>query len=630
MRLVHHRIEHDKSAMVSSMPPSLSNLTPRRQTVLVCALLLLAVAAVFGQTVGNGFTFLDDEVYIFENYQVLRGLRWENIVWAFTTDLGQVWIPTTWLSLMLDAQFWGARPVGYHLTNVLLHGASVVCLFLAFRRMTGELWPSAFVAAVFAIHPLQVESVAWATERKDVLSGLFFVLTLWAYASYAEQPRSWPRYLAVLAFAALGMMAKAMLVTLPLVLLLLDYWPLNRFSAVPVANNRFARFGRCAILLRLVGEKIPLFAMTVAVAVITYHIQTSKSLVSFERSSMLWRIGNAFLSYATYLEHFFCPMNLSPVYPRLSHNLPRGAVFIAYMLVLGITLAVFIKRRRFPYLLIGWFWFLGILIPVIGFVQVGATSIADRFTYLSIIGVAMMLTWGVSEVLKSSAHQRELGIAFSIAILTPLLFCAFGQAMLWHDGEVLWRHALQCTSRNHLAHFVLAEELVAKGRIDEALVQYREAEKLAPNYPMRNFGVALAMQGKHEEGIQYYLKVLKVAPDAFRAHFNLAWIYAIAGRRDEAIASYRRAIELETEDRDARNNLGAVLLDDSQYAEAVKEFQEAIRIGGDDPNVNFNLGNALLGLGRRDEAIEQYRKVLVASPDDAEAKKKIAEAEKKP
>ena len=602
--------------------------SPRRQAAAVCGLLLLAVGLVFGQTVGYGFCSFDDGIYITSNFHVLRGFSWENIVWAFTTDRGSVWVPITWLSFMADGQFWGNNPAGYHLMNVLIHGAASVCLFLAFRSLTGQLWPSAFVAAIFAIHPLQVESVAWVTERKDVLSGLFFMLTLWAYAGYARRPQSWLRYLTVLVLAALGMMAKAMLMTLPMVLLLLDYWPLGRFSAVPVGDAAPSRFGRWATPLRLVAEKIPLFAMTVVVGVMATYSFEKNVWVSYEKYPMFWRIGNAFLCYSMYLRHFFCPMDLAFVYPRLDPDLPWVRAFGALVVLLGIAVAVVMQRRRFPYLMVGWFWFLGILVPVIGLLQVGSISAADRYTYLPIIGLATVLAWGAADALKASPHRRVLSIAASTVILAALMLCAFGQTLLWRDNETLWLHTLGCTTRNFFAHANLGNAFVEQGRAAEALEHYKEASRINSGYFTPNFGLALAMQGEYEKGIQCYRKALEDTPDVAKIHFNLAWIYATTGRRREAIASYRRAIELASDDRESHNNLGVVLLDDGQYAEAMKEFQEAIHIGGEDPNIAFNMGNALVALGRFDEAIEQYRKVLAVSPDDAEAKKKLAEAER--
>ena len=344
----------------------------------VCGFLILAVFAVFYQTARHDFVY-DDEDYILHNRHVTGGLTSEGIAWAITAYHASNWHPLTWLSHMLDCQLYDLKPRGHHLTNVLLHAATAMLLFLALRRMTGVLWPSAWVAAVFAIHPLRVESVAWVAERKDVLSGLFFMLTLWFYARYAEHPKSWGRYLLVVASFATGLTAKPMLVTLPFVLLLLDYWPLGRFGRVSGG---------------VVAEKIPLFALAVASCLVTIAAQQN-AINSFEHLPLSRRLANAAVAYVAYIGKMFYPADLAVLYPLPEGPPPVWEVVVAATVLLSITMAVFAVRRKYPYLLFGWLWFLGTLVPVIGLMQVGIQAMADRYTYLTQIGLYIALAWGV-------------------------------------------------------------------------------------------------------------------------------------------------------------------------------------------------------------------------------------------
>src|SRR3972149_3559607 len=478
---------------------------------------LLAVLIVFGQTLRHDFVNYDDRLYVYENPYVTHGLTTQGIVWAFTSKHASNWHPLTWLSHMLDCQLFGLAPWGPHLVNVLLHAATAILLFLVLRRMTGDLWPSAFVAVVFAVHPLRVESVAWVAERKDVLSGLFFMLTLWAYVGYVRHPFSTARYLTVMVLFALGLMAKPMLVTLPFVLLLLDYWPLGRMTPL-AAENRNKRLGATvqlspqrifsippqqsfsippqrifSIPARLAMEKVLLMVLAAASCAATLWAQ-SEVIADDEHMPLSLRIGNAVISYVAYLVQLFYPAGLAVLYPHPWSGLPMWKVAGALLLLAAICGGVVALRRRCPYLLVGWLWYLGMLLPVIGLVQVGLQAMADRYTYLTQIGLCIAFAWGVAQFTRSWPYRGWVcGIA-SVLALATLLGCAWLQTSYWHDSETLWTHTLACTSRNFVVHNNLGNALAKVGRLKEAVENYEQALELKSNYheAHNNLGVALA------------------------------------------------------------------------------------------------------------------------------------------
>ena len=470
--------------------------------------------------------------YVYANSHVSRGLTASGAVWAFTHGSQANWVPLTWLSLMVDCQLYDLHAGGHHLTNVLLHAATAMLLFLVLRRMTGRLWPSALVAALFAVHPLRAESVAWITERKDVLSGLFFMLTLWAYVGYVRHRFSLARYALLLALFGLGLMAKPMLVTLPFVLVLLDYWPLGRFAGSTCFNPTSlptpphcnggdfpgaANF--CETLLgrswssRLVIEKIPLFILAAADCLVTILMQ-DHTLVSSEHLPWGWRLGNAAINYVTYLGQFFYPVGLVVVYSRPGLDLPLGQICAASLVLAIITAAAFLGRRRCPYLLVGWLWYLGMLAPVIGLLQVGCTSLADRFTYLSQIGPAVALVWGAADLCRAWPYRRwACGLA-SASVLAVLLGCAFRQTAFWCDNEILWTRSLELTSQNYMAHNGLGDTLASEGRLEEAIAHFRQAVAISPYVAMfhANLGNALVAADRSDEALEQFRKVLRARP----------------------------------------------------------------------------------------------------------------------
>ncbi len=545
--------------------------------------LLLAVVLVFGQTVRHDFVSYDDQQYVYENPRVTGGLTARGIAWAFTTDHAFNWHPLTWLSHMLDCQIYGLHPGGHHMTNILLHAAAAILLFLVLWRMTGFLWRSAFVAAVFAVHPLRVESVAWVAERKDVLSGLFFMLTLGAYVRYVRRPFSLGRYLTVAVFFALGLMAKPMLVTLPFVLLLLDYWPLGRMG-LPMAG-RSSPFP-----WRVIVEKLPLLVMAAASCVATYFAQ-GKAVVSVDVIPISSRIANALVSYMAYIGDLFYPVGLAVLYPYPGGGLPIWKVIASTLALAGISTAALVWRRRFPYLFVGWFWYVGMLVPVIGLVQVGLQSMADRYTYLPQIGLCLLITWGIAQIAAFKCHRRRMcGGASALAILV-LMGLAWRQTSYWRNSETLWTRALACTERNYIVHHNLGIVLTGRGQVDAAIVQFQRALEIQPDYAdaHTNLGVVLAGRGEFDAAIAHYLKALEIKPNDAKTHDNLGSALDSLGQFDAAIAHYQRALEIEPDSAEVHYNFGIALAGCGQVDAAIAHFQKALEIKPDFTEARNNL-----------------------------------------
>jgi protein O-mannosyl-transferase len=617
---------------------------PARQPYIalaVCGSLLLAVIVVFGQTRRYDFVNLDDYEYVYENRHVSGGLTGESVAWAMTAYYAANWHPLTWLSHMLDCELYDLWPGGHHLTNVFLHAATAILLFLALRRMTGAIWPSAWTAAIFAIHPLRVESVAWVAERKDVLSGLFFMLTLWCYARYVERPASWGRYLSVVASYAFGLTAKPMLVTLPFVLLLLDYWPLGRFGrrrsgafAEPTgANDRektwvngrvggdFAEpTGADPPYKGLIVEKIPLLVLAAALCVVTLTAQRH-AIRSLDEQPLTWRVANAAVAYVAYLGKMFYPANLAVLYP-----LPKGPpslweAIAAFAVLLAISIAVFVVRRKRTYLLVGWLWYLGTLAPVIGLVQVGNQAMADRYTYLPQVGLYMAIAWGAAEMAGAWPYRRWVLAAASALIVAGLMICAWRQTRYWRDSDTLWNHALDCTSQNWVAHGSLGAVLARRGQVNDAIVHFREALAITPNYAEahNNLGVALSGRGEVDEAITHFQFALELKPDYADAHNGLGLVLSGRGEVDEAIAHYQKALTIDSDYFEAHFNLGLALAGRGEVDEAIAHYRKALAIKPDYVKAHYRLGLALAGRGHLDEAITHFRKALEIEPDYIEA-----------
>jgi len=562
---------------------------PLKKPLYVCALLLLLllVGLVYLHTLTNDFVRYDDQGYVTENLQVQHGLTWENVKWAFYTSTAPYWHPLTWLSHMLDCELFGLKAWGHHLTSLLLHVANTFLVFLVLRRMTGAFWRSWFVAGLFGLHPMHVESVAWVAERKDLLSTLFWLLTLWAYERYATSAKVQNRkpfyYGLALAFFALGLMSKPMLVTLPCVLLLLDYWPLNRFG-----NHRG---------WPLVMEKLPFFLLAAASSIVTFVVQKTVGAVAMTTGLPIGaRLENALVSYAGYLSKLIFPMNLAVIYP-LPYPLHwrLGDLISAGLLFLGISIFVIAMRRRHPWLLVGWLWFVGTLVPVIGLVQVGLQAMADRFSYVPSIGLFMLLSWGAWALTKGWRYQA---VTLSGAATVTIALCAglaWRQVGYWKNSGTLFRHAIAVTKNNFIACSNLGNYELDQGHSDEAINLYREAINLMPSYvdAHNNLGLVLESQGHLDQAFGEYQEAVRLDPNFARGHFNLGMILKDKGQLDKAIGQFEEGLKLEPDSTQAHNELGVILGQKGLWDEAIGQFHEAIRLNPDYNEAKNNLSSAL-------------------------------------
>jgi Flp pilus assembly protein TadD len=510
---------------------------------------------------------------------------------------------------MLDCELFGLDAGAHHMVSVGIHAANAVLLLLVLKRMTGGLWPSAFVAGVFALHPLRVESVAWAAERKDVLSGMFWMLTLWAYARYTERPGI-SRYAWALTLFALGLMAKPMLVTLPFVLLLLDCWPLKRFLGLPP--------------WRLLREKLPFVGLALLSSVITLVAQRG-AIADMTALPAATRIANALVSYLAYIGKTLWPVGLAVIY-RYPEHLPAWKVAGATVGLVGITAAVIWKARRYPYLPVGWLWYVGTLVPVIGLVQVGQQPMADRYTYLPLIGLYVIVVWGVPEWLGPWSLSRKAATGAGVAVIVACALATWEHMPVWKSSITLYEHALAIGVRSPVIHNNLGNALADLGRLTEAMGHYREALRLWPNYPEahNNLGMVLTSVGKFSEAIEECREALRLRPDLAEAHGNLGKALAGRGEIAEAIVHYKEFVRLLPDDPEGHLCLGALLSRAGRVAEAVTEYREATRLNPAYADAHNNLGNELARLGRLAEAVWHYRQALRLKPDDAETRYNLA------
>jgi Tfp pilus assembly protein PilF len=602
---------------------------------ILCLLLVAVTLAVYWPAVHCDFLNLDDTYYFTANPHVQTGLNPANLVWAFTTTHASNWHPLTWLSLMLDAELFGKRPAGPHFTNLLFHLANTVLLFLLLQRLTAANWRSALVAALFALHPLHVESVAWVAERKDVLSTFFGLLALLFYAGYAQGVTgdacrvtrtesilsrvtchvSHFYWLAVL-FFVLGLMSKPMLVTLPLVMLLLDWWPLDRMSRVE---------GRGSRVRSLVQEKIPFFLLSAISCVVTFIAQQKGgAVVSLVKISFAGRIENTFVSYARYLGKTFGPFHLAVLYPHPIHW-DAGLIVFSLLLVIGLSVAAVWFGRKHPYVPTGWFWFVGTLVPVIGLVQVGIQSMADRYTYLPLIGVFLVVVWGFDEA-RVRWRLPESLVLFLVGIF--LLAGAWGtrnQLSYWRDSETLFRHTLAVTENNYLAYNNLGTCLSEKGQLAEARDCFQKSLRIKPNNvdALCNMGSVLTRSGQWNEAVDYYHRALQIAPDQADVLSNLGMVLVNQKQYAEAMANFEKALQVNPDSPSAHNNLATVLYIEHRFDEAARHFREALRLQPDNPQIYSNLGDALLQQGQTAEAVECYQEALRLNPDDPKIKARL-------
>ena len=699
---------------------------------IVCIFLAALVWIAFGQTLRHDFVNYDDNDYVWENPRITSGVTLYSIEWAFTHVHATNWHPLTTISHMLDVQLYGLQPWGHHLTNVLLHATGVVLLFLALYNLTSpavaalyerrfsskeqpsppavidrpysSLWPSAFVAALFAVHPLRVESVAWISERKDVLSGVFFMLTLLAYAAYVRSGRDRTRnYTLVLICFALGLMCKPTLVTLPFVLLLLDYWPLGRWQGVGSKEQGAVRGhelygGRPraflasrpreagdSILVKtekskarsgkrqaqtsvfsfqfsafrdLVVEKIPLFVLSAASCIATVLAQ-EKALHKSLSLTFIERAANAVVSYAAYLGQMFYPAHLAVLYPYSKGDLKLASVIFDLGLLLALSAIFFLCRRKYPFLLVGWLWYLGMLVPMIGIVEVGVQTRADRYTYLPQIGLYILVAWGALQIVRTRRLRFEIPAITAAVIVIALTACTYHEVSFWKNGETLWRHAISNTSNNDIAHYSLGNELLRNHQIDAALFEFEKALQINPDYAEAemNVGVILLQKGDIDGAINHTKKAVQIDPNYFEAEYNLGNLLQQRGQPDEAIPHYRSALSVRPNYAEAHNSLGVALAEKGELSGAIVEFEEALRLKPDyaeahsdlgnalasqhkfeqaiphhiealrlnpnSPPAHYNLGYTLLQAGRRDEAAAQFAETLRLNPDYTAAKQQL-------
>ncbi len=638
---------------------------------MIAAALAALTIAVYAPVRHHGFVSIDDPAYVTENPMVSRGLTVDGVVWALTTGHASNWHPLTWLSHMLDVQWFGMSAGAHHLTSLALHVLATLLLFLLLRTTTGRAGPSAVVAALFAVHPLHVESVAWVAERKDVLSAVFFFATTLAYVSSVRaatpgggaepagearmRPAAWLSCALTLALYALGLMSKPMLVTMPLVLLLLDMWPLGRAPWPDGGAGGQPRPAGRRTRRALVVEKLPLFVLAGASGVITFIVQRSGGAVSaLDTVSFGRRVANALVSYGAYAAKAVWPSGLSPFYPYPDHvptlELAASAAFLAGASVLAARWG-----RARPYLLVGWLWYLVTLLPVIGIVQIGRQAMADRYTYLPLVGLFIAVTWGVCDLATKWPARRIVLPALAATAIALAAAAAHAQVAVWADSATLWRHALATDPRNYFALHSLGcldsdagrtdeaarafEETIRlapdypearnnlglmrarQGRIDEAIRQYRAALALDPSLAdaHNNLGFALAAQHRTQEAIAEYREAIRLKPDAARFHHNLGKALASQGNVDDAVVSYGQALRLDPRLPDVRNNLGVALMARGAPAEAVAQYREELRLQPARAEVHSNLGVALATLGRREEAIREFNEALRLQPDLAQA-----------
>lgn len=581
----------------------------------LCSLLVLVIGVVFGQTSGFDFVNYDDDTDVYENRLIQGDLTLRGLLTVFTDGGVQSTMPLTCISHMLVWHLGGHGAAVHHLTNVFLHAAAAVLLLLVLWRMTGHLWPSAFVAAVFAVHPLRVESVAWVTERKDVLSGFLFMVTLAAYLRYVRQGFSVARYLAVLLCLIVGLAAKPMAVTLPFVLLLLDYWPLGR------SNDRKPDVSvRLSVPMRLIIEKIPMLVIAGLCCVLTVHGRTAGALAANQQYSVGWRIGNALISYAAYLGQFLFPLGLAPCCPRRP-VLPPWQVAAAVLLLVSITAVAVGWRRQRPYLLVGWLWYVGMLVPVIGLVQFGGQAEADRFTYLPQIGLAMALAWAATDAYRTWPRFRRIWVTAAACTVISLSISAWRQTSYWRDSETLWTRTLACTSQNAQAHNNFGGALVNCGRIEEAMRHFQKATEIDPGYAKAhsNFGSALANCGRIEEAMPHFQKAVEIDPTCAEAHNGLGSVLSALGCEEAAERHLQKALEIDANYAEAHNNLGSMLMRYGRVDEAVAEFRRALQLKPGSAEFHCNLGLTLRSLGRLDEAAAEFRRTLQLKPGFGEA-----------
>jgi tetratricopeptide (TPR) repeat protein len=662
------------------------NVFRNRWTLGICLVLVATTAALYGQVCTFEFINHDDPEYVSENPVVQRGFTWKGLQWAFTTIEMANWHPLTWMSHMLDTQLFGMNAGAHHLINVFFHLLNSALLFMILHRMTGALWRSAFVAALFALHPLHVESVAWISERKDVLSTFFGFMTIWAYARYADHP-GWASYLCVFLFFALGLLAKPMLVTLPIILLLLDFWPLRRATLRqtnpstppagagpdhPKKKQRKRKPSdtkppdaapgiRWNTVLPLLTEKIPLLMLSAASGMITFYAQQKGGAIkSALEISVSDRVSNALVSYLLYLWKMLWPAGLSVFYPFQAWS-PVLVWASAFIIVVSTIVAVKWADKR-PYVVVGWLWYLVMLLPVIGLIKIGDSAMSDRYTYVSLIGPFVALTWGAVDISAAIPYRKGVLLALAGLILVACVALTAIQVSHWRNSVTLYSHALGVTERNYMAHNNLASAYIQENKLKEAMDHLDRAIEIKPTYAFahHNIGAVLARMGRDDEAMEELETAVRLDPGLSRSYINMGNIHLSRGRADEAIASfeksmrvaslqpqanagiadalllkrrddealiyYFRALEQQPDNAKLHYNAGILLAHKGRVDDAIDRFREAVRIAPGYAKAHNNLGSALLLKGRLEEAIGHFQEAVRIEPDYTMARENLKDA----
>jgi tetratricopeptide (TPR) repeat protein len=609
-----------------------------RPELLIGLLLVTLTLAVYWQVRNHSFVNFDDGLYVTDNYHVRAGLSLESVKWALTETEAANWHPLTRLSHMLDVQLFGMNAGAHHMTSMFFHLANALLLFFVFKRMTGCLWQSGFVAALFILHPLHVESVAWVSERKDVLSTFFWLLTMGGYVLYVERPGK-IKFLIPLLFFALGLMAKPMLVTLPFVLLLMDYWPLGRlggemmpFASTDVSNRsdnpnpasviaQPVTGGQRALILGMVIEKVPFFALSAASCWMTIHAQQGKGAVgSLEKFPIVVRVANAVVSYVKYIAKTIWPENLAAYYPHPGIG-SWWWVLAAGLLLVVISILAVRTIRQLPWFIVGWLWYLGTLVPVIGLLQVGAQAMADRYTYVPLIGLFIITAWGFPELIAGWRNQKKLLALAGAFLLITLMVSSWFQVRHWKNSMALYEHALHVTQNNYFAHDGMGLFLASRGKNDEAIDQYSEALRIRPDFAEahNHLGNVLKIQGIPGEAIDHYKEALRIKPEYAEAYYNLGHILAGQGKIADAVKQYSAALKLRPEYPEVHYHLGSALMNQGKTDEAIAHFLKALNKRPTDAKIFNQLGYALVKKGKINEAGIQFSKAVQIEPHFAKA-----------
>lgn len=602
-------------------------LTKNQSVTLVIISLAVLSLAIYWPVQKYEFTNYDDTIYVTQNYVTQQGISINNIIAAFTDISIGEWHPLTMISHMLDWQLFGDKAGGHHWTSVIIHIFNTALLFLFFHTITGAIWRSAFVAALFAFHPINVDSVAWIAERKNVLSTFFWILTMLFYVWYVRLP-NWRRYLPVFFCFVLGLMSKPMLVTLPFVLLLLDYWPLNR-TTISYQNEDQTTAAVLAVkkekISFLILEKVPLFILSaVSIGLTLYAADSVNTISTLEEVPMMKRVANVIVSYGLYIKKMFWPVDLAVFYP-FNFNIPFWHIILAASLIIIITICVCVYFRKFPYLFVGWFWYLGTLVPVIGIIKVGSQSMADRWAYVPFIGLFIMISWGMFGIMKKLVSAKIITMIVTV-ILVALMILTHFQGKYWRDTFTLFSHTLKVTENNSVAHYILGDELQKQNKIDEAMIHYQAAFLLHTDksIPLVGMGRALSKQGKHEEAIAVFRQVIKIKPKSAAASDNLCRVLMKMGRVEDAIEEYRRVLKLINDNPGLYNNFGNVLVIKGNYDDAIRQYKEALRIRPADAGIYYNIGMVLIRQGKIDEALKHFQEAIILQPQYAHAHYQVA------